>query len=174
MLTTLIFCFSFGSLIPCMYTLYQPAIFWVFAISFHDEKMFRKMSIPIWFFLHDKHVQTVFGTCFAFLLGIFNSNLCVPASPSPWQINPFLNMDSSPYSLAAPPSPVGCLPTAPTVGGWQRARWWSITQWRALRDESGWQPQSRQSAQQPITDGSSKGWWRLATRARRQRLAIGN
>ena len=86
------------------------------------KKCSEKCPSPSDFFLHDKHVQTVFGTCFAFLLGIFNSNLCVPASPSPWQINPFLNMDSSPYSLAAPPSPVGCLPTAPTVGGWQRAR----------------------------------------------------
>jgi hypothetical protein len=35
-ITALFFCFLFGLLIPRMYTLYQPAIFWVFAISFHD------------------------------------------------------------------------------------------------------------------------------------------
>ncbi len=49
------------------------------------------------------------------MLGILHSNLCVPASLPHWQMNPFRNLDSSHCSLVASPSPVGCLPTAPTV-----------------------------------------------------------
>jgi hypothetical protein len=52
---------------------------------------------------------------FAFLLGIFDSNLCAPASPPPRQINPFLNMDSSPYSSAASPSHCGRLAKSPLM-----------------------------------------------------------
>jgi hypothetical protein len=35
-----------------------------------------------------------------------------------------------------------------------------------MSDESGWQPRSRPSTQQPTIDGSGKGWWQLATRAK--------
>jgi hypothetical protein len=41
------------------------------------------MFVPIRTFLHDKNVQTFLWTFFAFLLGIFDSNLCAPASPPP-------------------------------------------------------------------------------------------
>ncbi len=44
-LTALFFCFLFGSLIPRMYTLYQPAIFWIFAISFHEWKKYSEKCL---------------------------------------------------------------------------------------------------------------------------------
>ncbi len=49
-----------------------------------------------------------------------------------------------------------------------------ITQQRAISNKSGWQQRSRQRMQQPTINGSGKGWWRLATRARGQQLAIGD
>ncbi len=45
-LRALFFCFLFGSLIPRMYTLYHPAIFCVFAISFHNWKNVQKNVHP--------------------------------------------------------------------------------------------------------------------------------
>ncbi len=127
------------------------------------------MFVPIWTFLHDKNwCSNIFLNIFCLFAGYIRFQPMCASFLLPWQINPFLNIDSSPYSSAASLSPMGCLPSAPTVGGWQRSRWWSITQWRTTSGKSGWQPRSGQSTQQPTIDGSGKGWWRLVTRARGQ------
>jgi hypothetical protein len=74
--------------------------------------------------------------------------------PPPWQINPFLNMDPSPYSSAVSPSPVSCLPSAPTAGGWQS---------KPIND------QSHNSGQQAMKVGGNQG----AGRARNNQPSMG-
>ncbi len=115
MLTALFFCFSFGLLIPSMYTLYHLAIFRVFAISFHDwKKCSEKCSSPSEHFCMTKMFKQ-----FSENFGLFAGYICFQpmctSFPPLLQRNQFLNMDSSPYSSVAPPSLVSCLPSAPTA-----------------------------------------------------------
>jgi hypothetical protein len=99
-----------------MYTLDHPAIFGYLQFHCMIEKNVQKNVSPhLTLFLHDNNVQTVFWFFFAFLLDVFDSNLCAPASSPPRQINPVLNMDSSPYPSAASPSPFSHLLSAPTA-----------------------------------------------------------
>jgi hypothetical protein len=95
-----------------MYTLYHLAIFWVFAISFHDwKKCSEKCWTPSEHFCMTKMFKRLsdhfLPFCWVYLIPTYVRQL-----PPLWQINPFLNMDSSPYSSVASPSPVSCLPSA--------------------------------------------------------------
>ncbi len=109
---SLFFCFLFGLLIPHLYTLYQPAIFWVFAISFHDwKKCSDKCSSPSEHFCMTKMFKH-FSEHFSPFSWVYLIPTYVSQLPPPLQRNPLLNMDSSPYSSTTSPSLEGCSPSA--------------------------------------------------------------
>jgi hypothetical protein len=115
-LTALIFCFSFGLQIPCMYTLYYPEICWLFAISFHNlKKCSEKCSSPSEHFCMTKmfkHFSEHFlPFCWVYLIPTYVRQLPPPLL----QRNPFLNTVTPPYISAASLSLVNPLPSAPTA-----------------------------------------------------------
>ncbi len=88
--------------------------------SFWVQKCSEKCLTPSEHICMTKKIFKHFSKHFCLFAGYIGFQpMCTSYSP-PWQINPFINMDFSPYPSAESPSPFGCLwsasPAKSTIG----------------------------------------------------------